>query len=255
MTKLLVISLAILVYRIADEPHEKLAAAVLLVLIVLTGVVAAIVVLRAVRRGEDLRTELRDLYDHAPCGYHTVDPNGVIEEMNETELRWLGYGREEVIGRLRLMDLVAPESLESFYDEFAPFIVNGSAVQDIHGTMVRKDGSRLPVLVSAVAIRDAEGRLRHIRGALMDRTEAARTQEELETTVGELEKAIASIRTLTGLLPICASCKKIRDDTGYWDRVESYISKHTEAQFSHGMCPDCFSRFYPDVPLPAEAAR
>jgi transcriptional regulator with GAF, ATPase, and Fis domain len=61
-----------------------------------------------------------------------------------------------------------------------------------------------------------------------------------------LERALAQVKTLHGLLPICSSCKKIRDDAGFWTRVESYLSKHTDAQFSHGLCPDCLREMYPE---------
>lgn len=60
------------------------------------------------------------------------------------------------------------------------------------------------------------------------------------------EQALAEARTLSGLLPICANCKKIRDDQGYWHRVEVYVSKHSGAQFSHGICPDCMGKLYPE---------
>ena len=63
----------------------------------------------------------------------------------------------------------------------------------------------------------------------------------------ELQKALAKIKTLSGLLPICASCKKIRDDQGYWTQLESYISEHSEAEFTHGCCPDCMKKLYPEL--------
>jgi hypothetical protein len=64
--------------------------------------------------------------------------------------------------------------------------------------------------------------------------------------INELTEALSNIRTLRGLLPICASCKKIRDDQGYWQKVESYISAHTQAEFTHAICPDCITRLYPE---------
>jgi len=70
---------------------------------------------------------------------------------------------------------------------------------------------------------------------------------ELVRINGELKEALARVKTLSGLLPICASCKKIRDDRGYWQQVEGYIQRHTEAQFSHGLCPECIHRLYPDI--------
>ncbi|MEN8143230.1 MAG: response regulator, partial [Thermodesulfobacteriota bacterium] len=54
------------------------------------------------------------------------------------------------------------------------------------------------------------------------------------------------VKTLSGMLPICASCKKVRDDKGYWNQIESYITNHSEAEFSHGICPDCVKEIYPD---------
>ncbi len=72
-------------------------------------------------------------------------------------------------------------------------------------------------------------------------------QREKEAVILELEKALANVKRLSGLLPICASCKKIRDDDGYWHQVEVYIRSHTEADFSHSICPDCTQKLYPTL--------
>jgi response regulator RpfG family c-di-GMP phosphodiesterase len=73
-------------------------------------------------------------------------------------------------------------------------------------------------------------------------------QRNLLLRVEELEEALSRVKQLQGLLPICSYCKKIRDDQNYWQQVESYISNHSEAQFSHGICPDCYARFVtPDI--------
>ncbi|MDP3563937.1 MAG: response regulator, partial [Methanoregula sp.] len=76
--------------------------------------------------------------------------------------------------------------------------------------------------------------------------ERKRQEHEKEKLIQELKAALARIRTLSGMLPICASCKNIRDDTGYWHQIESYISEHSETEFSHGICPDCMNKLYPD---------
>ena len=73
------------------------------------------------------------------------------------------------------------------------------------------------------------------------------TMEDLDKRNEELELALSEIRTLQGYLPICTSCKKIRDDKGYWNQIETYISEHTDVLFSHGLCPDCAQRLYPGV--------
>lgn len=71
-------------------------------------------------------------------------------------------------------------------------------------------------------------------------------QERLTDQVRELREAARHIKTLQGIIPICSFCKKIRDDQGYWDQVEAYVSRHSEVQFSHGVCPECLKKNYPD---------
>lgn len=71
------------------------------------------------------------------------------------------------------------------------------------------------------------------------------TQREKEAVILELQEALTNVKRLGGLLPICASCKKIRDDEGYWHQVEVYIHTHSDADFSHGICPDCVQALYP----------
>lgn len=78
----------------------------------------------------------------------------------------------------------------------------------------------------------------------LERTIAFKDQEQ-KRLIGELQKALAGIKTLRGLIPICSGCKKIRDDQGCWNQLESYIRDHSEAEFSHGICPDCAARYYP----------
>lgn len=72
--------------------------------------------------------------------------------------------------------------------------------------------------------------------------EVARRTAELEDMIQELQKALSEIMTLRGIVPICSYCKKVRDDKGYWNQVEKYVSDHTEAKFSHGLCPACFEK-------------
>jgi DNA-binding response OmpR family regulator len=76
--------------------------------------------------------------------------------------------------------------------------------------------------------------------------ELFRLRNRLVQQAAELREALAHVKTLTGFIPICASCKKIRDDKGYWSQIESYISEHSDAQFSHGLCPECSEKFFPD---------
>ena len=83
----------------------------------------------------------------------------------------------------------------------------------------------------------------HAAGAL----ERIRAEQEREKLIGELKTALAEVKTLSGLIPICAGCKKIRDGQDYWHQVESYIAKHTDATFTHGFCPECIKKYFPDL--------
>ena len=80
-----------------------------------------------------------------------------------------------------------------------------------------------------------------------DLVELRRLNAELAIRNQELQEALAKVRTLRGLLPICASCKKIRNDQGYWQQVEVYVRDHSEAEFSHCLCPDCARKLYPEL--------
>ena len=85
--------------------------------------------------------------------------------------------------------------------------------------------------------------VRSIRYAI----ERKRIENEKEQVIAELQEALAKVKLLSGFIPICASCKKIRDDTGYWQQVEAYIQKHSNAEFSHSICPDCSHKLYPEL--------
>jgi CheY-like chemotaxis protein len=91
---------------------------------------------------------------------------------------------------------------------------------------------------------EAKGQLEHLERLVRERTSV------LEETNASLAQALANIKTLSGLVPICAGCKKIRDDKGYWSQVETYIAEHSDAKFSHGICPECSRKYYPDVEYP-----
>ncbi len=134
--------------------------------------------------------EIQDLYNHAPCGYHSLDRTGLFVQINETELGWLGYSREEVIGRLRFVDLVSPDSREAFRQSFAQFLARGH-MSELELDMVRRDGSELPVLVSATAIWDDDGNFLVTRSVLYDITERRRAARQIARYRDHLEQLVA----------------------------------------------------------------
>jgi PAS domain S-box-containing protein len=110
----------------------------------------------------------------------------------------------------------------------------------------RPDGSRRTISGSAVPVLDEKGRIEGAVVVNQDITEAKRLEREREELIHSLEEARKNIKILSGLLPICASCKKIRNDRGSWEQMEQYIRSHSEAEFSHGICPECMKRDYPE---------
>ncbi|HEY4744338.1 MAG TPA: response regulator [Desulfuromonadaceae bacterium] len=114
--------------------------------------------------------ELTDLYDNAPCGYHSLDKDGVFVRINNTELRWLGYARHEVIRKMKFVDLLTPQGRQTFQATF-PVLKTCGQVMDIEQELVRKDGSILPVILSATAIRDQHGDYLMSRSTMFDISE------------------------------------------------------------------------------------
>jgi len=94
--------------------------------------------------------------------------------------------------------------------------------------------------------RDDDGAVIGAIESIRDISDRKRQEKEREKLIQELQEALSEVRKLSGMLPICASCKKIRDDKGYWQQVEAYITQHSEAEFSHGICPDCAKKLYPE---------
>ena len=132
---------------------------------------------RAVKEQKKAAEEIQDLYDNAPCGYHSLDKNGVFVRINDTELSWLGYTRDEIIGKKKFSDVITAESLEVFNREFPDFKERGS-VRDLEFDMVRKDGTIIPVLLSATAITDMSGNYLMSRSTMFDITERKRLEQE-----------------------------------------------------------------------------
>jgi PAS domain S-box-containing protein len=108
-------------------------------------------------------------------------------------------------------------------------------------------GSRIYVQVVKTPTYDSQGQVNGVQGIFWDITERKRLETEREKLITDLQDALANVKMLSGLLPICSACKKIRDDKGYWNQLESYIAARSEAQFTHGICPDCARKLYPEL--------
>lgn len=125
--------------------------------------------------------ELYDLYNHAPCGYHSLDAQGTFIRINDTELNWLGYSREEVIGKKRFIDLLTPAGIAVFQENFAQFQQQGR-VNNLEFELLCKTGSRLWVNLSATAVKDAAGCYVMSRSTLFNISERKVMEEALRNS-------------------------------------------------------------------------
>ena len=98
----------------------------------------------------------------------------------------------------------------------------------------------------AAKLYDSKGKVVDAIESVRDITAIKRAEIEREQLITELQEALGNVKTLSRLLPICSSCRKVRDDEGYWNQIESYIKKNTEIDFSHGLCPECAEKLYGD---------
>jgi diguanylate cyclase (GGDEF)-like protein/PAS domain S-box-containing protein len=144
---------------------------------------------RGLHAVEAQRDQVQDLYDLAPCGYHSLDRNGRLVQINNTELNWLGLRREEAIGR-PFLEFLTESGKASFHEHFPEFLETGD-LRDLEFELVRKDGTSIPVLVSATDIRDEQGKLVASRSTVFDITERKALEKELER--------LAKTDVLTGL--------------------------------------------------------
>jgi len=140
------------------------------------------------RRVQERTAEVLDLYDKAPCGYHSLDENGVFVNVNQTELEWLGYTRDELIGIKPFYDLLTPESRQLFVESFPRFKEQGW-IRDLEFDVIRKDGGILPVVLNATASYDAAGNFLHSRSTMFDITERRKVEIALLRSRDDLSAA------------------------------------------------------------------
>lgn len=130
--------------------------------------------------------ETKDLYDNAPVGYHSLDENGVFVNINQTELNWLGYTREEVIHKLNFKDILTDKSKQIFKNSFAEFLKTG-IVRDLEFELIRKDGAAFPVILNSTAIKTSDGVYLKSRSTVTDNTERKKAQNRITDLNQELE--------------------------------------------------------------------
>ncbi len=216
------------------------------------------------RAEEQLRHTLllqNAILDSADYGIVATNKRGVVQTFNRAAERLLGYSAAEVVGIATPMLWRDQSELARAAEDLSKKLgapvgpgfdaiakkVQVESVDEGEWTYIRKDGSRFPCLAVVTALGKHDGDFSGFIGLFRDISERRKHDQEREQLIAQLKSALAEVKTLHGLIPICAWCKNVRSDSGYWQTVEQYVRSHSDASFSHGVCPDCASRFKKDI--------
>lgn len=182
------------------------------------------------------------LFENSMDGLMLTAPDGRILDANPAACRIFARSREEILqeGREGLIDSSDPR--------LPALIAERTRTGKTHGELNarRRDGTLFPVEISSMVFTTPEGEPRTCL-IMRDISERKTAEAERERLIRELRDTLARVRSLSGLLPMCAACRKIRDKQDVWHSLESYIRTHTEADFTHGICPECRRQLYPET--------
>ena len=192
----------------------------------------------ALRRSEE---RFRALIENSSDAVVLTDSKGILMYCTPSLVRLLGYTEEESLGR-NAFEFVHSEDHALTKNARAELLRSRGKTITIQTRVRHKDGSWRWAESVCMNLLDKPG-VQAIVANFRDITERKEAEEEREKLIRELQSALAQVTTLSGLLPICAWCKKIRDDEGYWQDVEGYLRKHSQVDFSHGICPDCVAKY------------
>ncbi|MDR3458137.1 MAG: PAS domain S-box protein [Verrucomicrobiae bacterium] len=195
-------------------------------------------------RAETAMRHLAAIVESSEDAIYSKNLDSIIVSWNRAAERIFGYRAEEIVGHsivklfplnqrdelLDIMSAVRRSELVGFKDTYRK----------------RKDGVIIPVSVAISPIKDGHGSVIGASTIARDMTAKKQAEEERLTLIEDLTKALERVKTLTGLLPICASCKSIRNDDGYWQKVEAYLCQHSDVRLTHSICPECSRKYFAD---------
>jgi PAS domain S-box-containing protein len=200
---------------------------------------------RAARRdSETARAHLASIVESCDDAIMSKALDGTVLSWNRGAERIYGYRAQEIIGRS--ISVLIPAERQHEMEEIRELVEQGECMDRLETVRLRQNGESMDVSVTISPIKDADGKICGASIVSRDITERKRQENERLKLIQDLQAALARVHTLSGLLPICASCKKIRNDHGYWEQVETYIRNRSNADFTHGICPDCITRLYPE---------
>ena len=195
-------------------------------------------------RLQESEERFRNLFDHAHDMIQSVAVDGHYVFANAAWLKTMGYSWDE-LQDITIFDVLHPSCVPHCGESFSK-VMSGESIDNVEAIFVTKNGQQLSV-EGNVHPRFFKGKVIATQGIFRNITDRKLAELKQEQLVLRLQSALDNIKILSGLLPICAWCKKIRDDGGYWKKVEDYIKEHTDASFTHGICPECLKKVDPET--------
>jgi PAS domain S-box-containing protein len=189
---------------------------------------------------------LDGLMNNIPDSIYFKDRQCRLLKINRRMMETLNMTHDSEYFQKTDVELFGEEFGRKTVDEDLHLIETGEPIVGLVESRKLADGSLNWTSTTKVPIRDAEGKINGLVGITRTINDIKRAEEAREKVIKELQATIEKVNMLRGLIPICANCKKIRDDQGYWSNVESYIANHAEVEFTHGICPECMEKLYPD---------
>ncbi|HYA26882.1 MAG TPA: PAS domain-containing protein [Thermodesulfovibrionales bacterium] len=191
-----------------------------------------------------LKTHYKNLLANIPQKVFYKDKGSIYVRVNPSYAKDFDISPESFIGKTDY-DFFPKELAEKYRADDQHIMQSGTTV-DFDESYLHK-GEEKTVHTLKTPVRDDIGNIIGVLGIFWDITERKLAEKHREELITELKDALSQVRQLSGMLPICASCKKIRDDKGYWNQIEKYLTERTEALFTHGLCPDCAKKAYEEL--------
>ena len=195
------------------------------------------------------KQEIESIVKTVPDIIYRLDPHGRLTFVSDSVKRY-GYLPEELLGT-NVMKIVYPEDRAKTIHRIKERRTGDRSTKSFETRLITKNQTAVSFevfIISAEGLYSPAniglGTFLGTQGIARDITERKQAEEEREKLHAKLQEAFDNIKTLKGLLPICANCKKIRDDKGYWNQIEVYIRDHSDAEFSHSICPLCIEKLY-----------
>ena len=190
----------------------------------------------------DTLSMLLDAVNSSAAGLIITDMDGTIRFANPAFCRMFDYALSETTGK-NAAELFFARKIRKFSDVIAMLDLSSNDTEEF--VVETKDGRRFAVEVAASNVTSASGEIVGRMASFINISRRKEIEADKERLIKQLQDALDNIKVLKGIIPICASCKKIRDDKGYWKQIESYLKEHSDADFSHGICPECAKKLYP----------